>query len=108
MNNRNPWTTAGFQKRLKEFMRDNPDLTKSEACSILGKRGAENRKKSQLSRCEKQKSAQVNIQNFTVNFYLTEGNGYSIKGKIKNKNPLAIMRSWNLIFNFLLQISRMV
>lgn len=52
MNNRNPWTTAGFQKRLKEFMRDNPDLTKSEACSILGKRGAENRKKSQLSRCE--------------------------------------------------------
>ena len=74
MNNRNPWTTAGFQKRLKEFMRDNPDLTKSEACSILGKRGA-----------EKQKSAQVNIQNFTVNFYLTEGNGYSIKGKIKNK-----------------------
>lgn len=81
MNNRNPWTTAGFQKRLKEFMRDNPDLTKSEACSILGKRGAENRKKSQLSRCEKQKSAQVNIQNFTVNFYLTEGNGYSIKGE---------------------------
>ena len=45
MNNRNTWTTAKFQKRLKEFMRDNPDLTESEACSILGKRGAENRKK---------------------------------------------------------------
>ena len=85
MNNHNPWTTTRFYKRLKEFMRDNPDLTESEACSILGKRGAENRKKSQLSRCEKQKSASVNIQNFTVNFYLTEGDGYHIKGKIKNK-----------------------
>lgn len=85
MNNHNPWTTDRFYKRLKEFMRDNPDLTESEACSILGKRGAENRKKSQLSRCEKQKSASVNIQNFTVNFYLTEGDGYHIKGKIKNK-----------------------
>ena len=28
--------------------------------------------------------------------------------KLKTKNPLAIMRSWNLIFNFSLQYSRMV
>lgn len=39
------WTREDFMNRLHEFMHDNPDLSYRECCSILGKRGNENRSK---------------------------------------------------------------
>lgn len=92
MNNHNPWTTARFYKRLKEFMRDNPDLTESEACSILGKRGAEARKKISDSFPKQKPSVvtDVHIQNLTINYYVMEGKGYmqSKLKKLKSDNQL--------------------
>lgn len=43
------WTCNKFQARIQEFLHDNPDLSYRQACSILGRRGAENRNRNRKS-----------------------------------------------------------
>ena len=64
------WTVATFRKRLREFMLENPGITESEACSILGKRGSENRAKS--SQVTNKKEVTEKIQNIIINNYFLE------------------------------------
>ena len=64
------WNRHKFEDRLREFMRDNPDLNRAEACSVLGKRGAENRRKDKVQFTAKPiiRPATVYINNVNVYF----------------------------------------
>lgn len=68
------WTYNKFQARIQEFLHDNPDLSYRQACSILGRRGAENRnrnrKTTSIKKVEKQNNQPcIIINNSTVYIY---------------------------------------
>lgn len=87
------WTVANFRKRLREFMLENPGLTESEACSILGKRGSENRAKSRQVTYEKKHTK--NIQNIIINNYFLEVPKDFTNNRRKSKSDVGTQLTFN-------------